>query len=158
MTDVDGATAAALVEFLHEAGPGYVLKLPCRIGALPYFRPSEHGGFQMRAVLGGGEHIEEEYLEDAEVAETILKSQAVEVVPAERTPPEVFGELPGQPNAYAAEAMLEARTALRRAAELVEGERAAETFEALADLARAEAKAYIEAGADGDAEVAGDGD
>ena len=156
MTDVDGATAAALVEFLHEAGPGYVLKLPCRIGALPYFRPSEHGGFRMRAVLGGGEDIEEEHLEDAEVAETVMKSQAVAVVPASRTPPEVFGELRGEPNAYATEAMLEARTALRRAAKLADDERTAEAFGLLADFARMEARAYIEGGADGDAALPDD--
>lgn len=89
---VSEEAARSLVEFLRAAEGRYVAKFPGRIGALPYFRPAEYGGFKVKSLVGPNATAIEKHISDEEMVEMLTEAHTIEVVDRADTPPRVWGQ------------------------------------------------------------------
>jgi len=150
---VSEETARTLVQFLHDSEGTYALKFPGRVGALPYFRAAEYGGFKMKSLVGPQARVEEGHYDDEEVVEMIAQSRAIEVVHRAQTPPEIWGVRDGEANAFVTSDLLEGIRAIKRAINAMDDDGLAHRIERACAYIEDRASEYVNDGADGDAEV-----
>lgn len=153
---VSEETARTLVQFLHDSEGTYALKFPGRVGALPYYRAAEYGGFKMKSLVGPDGHVEEGHYGDDEVAEMVAQARAIEVVHRAQTPPEIWGTREGDDTAFVTGDLLEGIRAIRRAVDAMEDDGIAHRISRACAYIEDRMDEYVGRGADGDAEVGSD--
>jgi hypothetical protein len=149
--------AEQAVQFLHATEGDYVLTLNGRIGAKPYYRAAEYGGFKVKSIVGDGSTVKKGHCEDEEFIDLLTDCRSFDIVHKHDTPTNIWGTYDGGGNKHVTSELLEAEKIICSAARATRHEAIDSLLTNLADSLSAVTQWYIAEGADGDAEVS-DGD